>query len=124
MTNPKVYCYDKVCNCWVEDFEIHTNNCVSINQVWSTNDVDLYVKKADYDQLKQEIAMLVVNNEKLTQSDTKARKFRIQYESANCVGSGTLRMDEGFIEEEAIKIIERDMNVTGIRIVSCSEELI
>lgn len=61
MDKVKVYCYDSVCKCWVEDFQIHKigdRDLISINQVWSTKDVNLYVSKQDYDLVKQENTQL------------------------------------------------------------------
>lgn len=57
----KVFCYDRACNSFVENFEIISvkgddgiiADCVTICGTWSTGDVTLYVKKIDYDDLKQ-----------------------------------------------------------------------
>lgn len=56
----KIKCWDKVCECWVDDFKVHkvvseegdsVHTYVSINEVWATSDVELYVSLEEYEKL-------------------------------------------------------------------------
>jgi len=71
MSEIKIYCYDRVCQCWADKFELHANNCVSINQVWATSDVDLYVDKKDFDNLIAERDAALAEVERLKQYNEK-----------------------------------------------------